>query len=557
MQSASPICALRCQLRRTLLTDVAERTYRYHSPSAYLNTCAQQWTGNGSPLKFAYSIQHVEGSNVKHYGCTVTVFVNIGLDKSFTVDPSPALTTRRAAKDAAVRLALEEHVLDLLMPAGFDPRKPLPTKRDVMEDVWAPKEPISRPSSCVSAFNCDGLAGPLKPRPTGPAIRDAASLIGAATTPASARPTFGADEPAETTEALLVSVKCSPAEGNVPAASAQANAALESSSDLNEPSKANAAPPFSSTAVTAPSLATDPPARHAATNGTTYSKEVPPSLEQSAVPRLDQLCTHRLGYGYLPEYEVRQNFESASSRRNLLPPKSADVSHIAADGLFAASVRMPLEASPSPLALHSPRPILQHLVTFAVDFTHGSRTAAEEAVANLALTSDIVTEWASRTTMPANPTSTVTVDRGPCIPQPDDMQLASTSENVAQSAPTLADPRLVADPRTLLTRKRGCSDAATGDCPPAGTCEVSHEPAAKRAKLDTAAVEVVSGAQAEAAAAGGPLIGEAVKGSDGGRVEALRLGCREVLGAEAKVEPLYTPIVKGAHDLPSLQQYQR
>ncbi|BGP36007.1 hypothetical protein JCM10296v2_007859 [Rhodotorula toruloides] len=132
------------------------------NPSAYLNTCAQQWTGNGSPLKFAYSIQPVEGSTIKQYGCTVTVFVNIGLSKSYTVDPSPDLTTRRAAKDAAVLLALKEHVLDLLIPAGFDSSNPLVEERDATEDVWALKEPSSRPPSCVSAFNGDGLAGPLK-----------------------------------------------------------------------------------------------------------------------------------------------------------------------------------------------------------------------------------------------------------------------------------------------------------------------------------------------------------------------------------------------------------
>lgn len=30
------------------------------SPATYLNICAQQWTGNGSPLKFEYTTRSIE-----------------------------------------------------------------------------------------------------------------------------------------------------------------------------------------------------------------------------------------------------------------------------------------------------------------------------------------------------------------------------------------------------------------------------------------------------------------------------------------------------------------
>ncbi|GAA5876402.1 hypothetical protein JCM3774_005321 [Rhodotorula dairenensis] len=94
------------------------------NPTTYLNMCAQQWTGNGSPLKFEYTTRTVENSNIKHYGCTLTVFVNISLSRTYEVAPSPEYRNRTAAKAAAVRLALKKHVLDLLTPAGFDPSAP-------------------------------------------------------------------------------------------------------------------------------------------------------------------------------------------------------------------------------------------------------------------------------------------------------------------------------------------------------------------------------------------------------------------------------------------------
>ncbi|GAA5993434.1 hypothetical protein JCM10908_002188 [Rhodotorula pacifica] len=94
------------------------------NPAAYLNVCAQQWTGNGSPLKFEYNIRAQDDSNIKHYGCTLTVFVNISLSRTYEIAPSPEYKNRAAAKEAAVRLALKERVLDLLTPAGFDPAAP-------------------------------------------------------------------------------------------------------------------------------------------------------------------------------------------------------------------------------------------------------------------------------------------------------------------------------------------------------------------------------------------------------------------------------------------------
>ncbi|GAA6030493.1 hypothetical protein JCM8097_006173 [Rhodosporidiobolus ruineniae] len=91
-------------------------------PIEYLNQCAQAWTGNGSPLKFEYTaVEPAEGGKQKHHGCSVSVVISSTLTKVYTVRASSATPTRRAAKEAAVRLALRERVLDLMMPPGFDP----------------------------------------------------------------------------------------------------------------------------------------------------------------------------------------------------------------------------------------------------------------------------------------------------------------------------------------------------------------------------------------------------------------------------------------------------
>lgn len=63
-------------------------------------------------------------ANIKLYGCTLTVFINISLSRTYEVPPSPEYKNRAAAKEAAIRLALKERVLDLLTPAGFDPSAP-------------------------------------------------------------------------------------------------------------------------------------------------------------------------------------------------------------------------------------------------------------------------------------------------------------------------------------------------------------------------------------------------------------------------------------------------
>ena len=61
-------------------------------------------------------------ARVKHHGCTVTVHVDHTFRKSYTIAPSSATLTRAAAKDAAIRLAMRQRVLDLLKPADVDPR---------------------------------------------------------------------------------------------------------------------------------------------------------------------------------------------------------------------------------------------------------------------------------------------------------------------------------------------------------------------------------------------------------------------------------------------------
>ncbi|GAA6050774.1 hypothetical protein NBRC10513_004274 [Rhodotorula toruloides] len=506
-----------------------EDLVRLENPSAYLNTCAQQWTGNGSPLKFAYTIQPVEGSIVKQYGCTVTVFVNIGLSKSYAVDPSPEMTTRRAAKDAAVRLALKEHVLDLLMPAGFDPDKPLAMKRDVTEDAWAPKEPSSHPPSCVSAFNSDGLAGPLKPRDE--RILHFEGSIDATHGPAAVPSVVTADEAVEAVEeSAFTPLPFEPfvAESEVDSGIAPAQAGTSSTSPATAAatSKKTNARSAQSPAIAAPFLATPPSARPSSTNAV-VPEDALPGLKESAVHQLDKLCIARLGFGYLPEYVVRQSPET---------------------GLFAASVRIPLQASPlieSPFALHSSRPIMQQVVTFAVDFIYWWRTPAQEAVANLALTSDIVAECASKGTASATTAALNAANESQMDPQPVARPFVSIVEEEAPAAPAIADAQQVGGPPDPPSKKRDCPDPAEA-VRPTTTREDSQEHVAKRAKLDVEVEKDVGEVQAEVAAAEGTMADETVNGGEGGSVEVLRLGCREILGAEAKVEPLYKSISEGS-----------
>ncbi|GAA5847547.1 hypothetical protein JCM9279_005289 [Rhodotorula babjevae] len=92
------------------------------NPAAYLNICAQQWTGNSSPLKFEYATAESPGTRIKQHGCTVTVLVDRTFSRTYTIPPSSSTLTRAAAKDAAIRLALRQRVLDLLKPADVDPR---------------------------------------------------------------------------------------------------------------------------------------------------------------------------------------------------------------------------------------------------------------------------------------------------------------------------------------------------------------------------------------------------------------------------------------------------
>ncbi|BGP52427.1 hypothetical protein JCM10450v2_008405 [Rhodotorula kratochvilovae] len=97
-----------------------EELDKLDNPAAYLNLSAQQWTGNSSPLKFEYQTSELPGVPGKQHGCTLTVFVDRNFSKSYAVVPSPATPSRAAAKEAAIRLALRERVLDLLKPADFD-----------------------------------------------------------------------------------------------------------------------------------------------------------------------------------------------------------------------------------------------------------------------------------------------------------------------------------------------------------------------------------------------------------------------------------------------------
>ncbi|KAJ8291343.1 hypothetical protein OF846_005376 [Rhodotorula toruloides] len=500
-----------------------EDLVKLENPSAYLNTCAQQWTGNGSPLKFAYSIQPSEGSIVKQYGCTVTVFVNIGLSKSYTVAPSPEMTTRRAAKDAAVRLALEEHVLDLLMPAGFDPNKPLATQRDVMEDAWAaPKDTAARPPSFVSAFNSDGLAGPLRSK------RERVLQAGASTEAAPAAASVAAaDESVGEPTCIPPPLGPFVAESEVDSCLAPAKAATSSASPPAAAATSKKTNPrwVQSPAGAAPFLATPPPARPSPVP-VVDPEHAPPVLNESAVDRLDKLCISRLGYNYLPEYQARQSSET---------------------GLFAASVRIPLQASPlveSPFALRAPRPIVQQVVTFAVDFMYRSRAPAQEAVAELALRSDIITEWAAdgeSAATDASPRARVLDDQRVLLSV---TQPASIPEKELPAAPANNPASLVADQPETLSKKRDCPDS--GEATPATNREDPQKPVAKRAKLDVGADKQVSEEPDNVTAAEGLAPAESVEGGAGESVEILKQGCRDLLGPGVKFEPYYKASVEGS-----------
>ncbi|GAA5958226.1 hypothetical protein JCM10213_006841, partial [Rhodosporidiobolus nylandii] len=56
------------------------------NPAAYLNLCAQQWTSNGSPLKFDFVVEQGKGTgkSAKHHGCSLSVYINPTLTKVYT-----------------------------------------------------------------------------------------------------------------------------------------------------------------------------------------------------------------------------------------------------------------------------------------------------------------------------------------------------------------------------------------------------------------------------------------------------------------------------------------
>ncbi|BGP35990.1 hypothetical protein JCM10296v2_007842 [Rhodotorula toruloides] len=248
-----------------------------------------------------------------------------------------------------------------------------------------------------------------------------------------------------------------------------------------------------SPAVATPFLATPPPALPFSAN-VVGSRIAPLAPKESAVDKLDKLCIARLGCGYLPEYEVRQSPET---------------------GLFAASVRIPLQAShlvESPFGLRSPRPIAQQVVTFAVDFIYWSRTPAQEAVAELALTSDIVIQWASKTASAtsAAPDAVKELQIGS---QPVALPSVSIVEEATPAALANVDAQPIAGPPDLPGKKRDCPDSAEAAIP-ATNRGVPQEPVAKRPKLDVVADK---------------------QGGAGESVEILRLGCRDLLGPGAKL----------------------
>ncbi|GAA5960415.1 hypothetical protein JCM10213_006258, partial [Rhodosporidiobolus nylandii] len=66
-----------------------EELQELDNPAAYLNLCAQQWTSNGSPLKFDFVVDQAKGAgkSAKHHGCSLSVYINPTLTKVYTVHP--------------------------------------------------------------------------------------------------------------------------------------------------------------------------------------------------------------------------------------------------------------------------------------------------------------------------------------------------------------------------------------------------------------------------------------------------------------------------------------
>lgn len=225
----------------------------------------------------------------------------------------------------------------------------------------------------------------------------------------------------------------------------------------------------------------------------------------------------------------------------------ADVFDAFAAGLFAASVRIPLQASPlveSPFALRAPRPIVQQVVTFAVDFMYRSRAPAQEAVAELALRSDIITEWAAdgeSAATDASPRARVLDDQRVLLSV---TQPASIPEKELPAAPANNPASLVADQPETLSKKRDCPDS--GEATPATNREDPQKPVAKRAKLDVGADKQVSEEPDNVTAAEGLAPAESVEGGAGESVEILKQGCRDLLGPGVKFEPYYKASVEGA-----------
>lgn len=121
-------------------------------------------------------------ANIKLYGCTLTVFINISLSRTYEVPPSPEYKNRAAAKEAAIRLALRERVLDLLTPAGFDPSAPPLTAAAASRLARAARgrEPMDVDSQGGSSGASEGAAiaaEPVDVPARSPQVKDAVSRL--------------------------------------------------------------------------------------------------------------------------------------------------------------------------------------------------------------------------------------------------------------------------------------------------------------------------------------------------------------------------------------------
>ncbi|GAA5911338.1 hypothetical protein JCM5296_007330 [Sporobolomyces johnsonii] len=298
------------------------------NPAAYLNLCAQQWTGNGSPIQFEYTAIDVD--NAKHHGCTISIYVDPSLTQSYTLEPAADYPNRKAAKEAVIRLALRERVLDVLKARGLGGAAKgvgKGARGTLLQGRGGGTTPGG--GGARGAFGGGGGGGGGgSPAYTGFGVGAGA--------------TFGYG-PGPSTPAKGMGIGIYGGAGGP---------------YLTPPPRQRPAFPGSGGfAATGMGMGMG--------TGMGMGMAVGPGVGAgTAVGHLDQFCQSWMGAGHVPSYDVRQNPQH---------------------GLFGAVLRIPL-----PPPAHVPHGGPPNVKAYWVDFDHPTRAAAQEAVAVLAVRDGVV-----------------------------------------------------------------------------------------------------------------------------------------------------------------------